>query len=179
MVTKYLAPSGVSTFIDTENVSTGNYTGGNGYTFRTRACGGASCGTSVTNYEMFTIHKLAKAAPVTFALTDLSSTNWAGFTTTDLTYMLTRNGALQSTMPSITTSATTDLVVAGMTAGTYTVSRNGSSVAGCSGIVVANGDNSLYCPDVSAGAITIDGSVAPGSGLGVVIRGGTLRGVVR
>jgi hypothetical protein len=81
--------------------------------------------------------------------------NWFGVEVTDWTIMHTRGTTLRTSMPSITTSATTDLFVAGLDAGTYEVRLNGTPISGCTAIPVIIGDSTVLCEGVSAGDVTV------------------------
>jgi len=64
-------------------------------------------------------------------------------------------------MPSVSTSAATDLFAAGLDAGYYDVRLGGSPVSGCTSLSVVAGDSTILCENVSAGAITVVQTGAP------------------
>jgi hypothetical protein len=175
LVTKYLAPTGSNLFVQVDNPD-GTYTGGIDHSWRVTGCGGTSSCDSVTALEMFTAHKVSTGTVTTISAAPLNpSADWSGAQYTDLTYLHARGGGTFASVPSFTTDATTDVIAAGLDPGTYTVSLGGSPVTGCTGIVVGAGDNTIFCPDVGAGAITVGtGGVAPSGSSGARI-GGTVR----
>jgi len=155
VVTKFFAPTGSNMFLQV-NAADGSYSGGLNHTYRVTRCGGTSSCGSVTALETFTAHQVSSGAVTTSSLTELNpSADWSGAQYTDLTYLHARGGSTFTSVPSFTTSATTDIIAAGLTPATYEVRLGGVAVSGCTAIVVITGDNTIYCPDVGAGAITI------------------------
>jgi hypothetical protein len=146
--------------------SNGSYTNGVGYTFQYYICpsgdGGSTC-VSATNQEWFTVFEPSNSASTGFPTVATFGTagNWHGVLVTSAAGGIRKALAVHdATMTPVQTSASFTLasgpaqvVVAGLVAGTYTLSSGGTPV--CSSVVVSAGDNSLECSAVSAGAITV------------------------
>jgi hypothetical protein len=169
--------------------SNGSYTNGAGYTFQYYICpsgdGGTTC-VSATSTEWFTVFEPSNSASTGFPTVSTfgAAGNWHGVLVTSAAGGIRKVLAVHdATMTPAQTSASftlasgpAQIAVAGLVAGTYTLSSGGTPV--CTSVVVAAGDNSLECPAVPAGAITVAASSGGGgTGTGAVPRGISLRGL--
>lgn len=168
MTTKFIVPGGGATGA-AWNTNDAQMTASPARVHRATTCtGSGSTCTTASSYEMIVMHKLFTSAPAAVSTTSHNpSANWAGLSTPDYTAMFART-SLQTSMPAVTTSTTTDVFAAGLAAGTYDVQRNGTPV--CNDLTVSSNNNTLYCPDVASGSITIllDGAPPPALNLDTI-----------
>jgi hypothetical protein len=90
--------------------------------------------------------------------------NWTGVQTTDKVVLMARGGVTHNSVPGFATThvGSAQYFFGGLTAGNYTVTLNGTPVAG-SPFAVADGDNSIEFESIS-GTISVNGGAAPPSG---------------
>jgi len=162
--TTWVAPTGSDLYLMVDNPD-GTYPTGAGHSYRVTGCGGTSSCASVTALEMFTVHKISTGAVTTISALPLNpSANWSGAQYVDLTYLHARGGGTFGSVPAVTTTLTTDYIAAGLDPGAYDVKLGGSTVCGV--VAVGAGDNTIYCPNVGAGAITVT-PAATGTGVSI------------
>lgn len=130
---------------------------------------------AVTEHESVTLCRPVAAS--TGNLPTITPSTSGSFRTFDIAesgsrYFLafTRGGATASSL-AITTAATTPILAAGLTAGTYYV--HGVTAAACQGLVVVAGEQSLFCPSATAGSALID-QIPPSSDIGGKRNGGAV-----
>jgi len=151
LFTSYFSPGTI-----TLNFDGSSYTGAQGHTSRVRICAGGSCGGTATSLEAVLVHEVLTQPANTGSATALNpDANWTGAQTADKVVLFARGGAKRSSIASFTTSfssSTADHLIAGLAAGVYNVTVNGSAVTG-SPFTVANGDNTLFfnAPDGTVG----------------------------
>ena len=168
LLTKFFSPGTIT--VQDDNTS---YTGSNGHTHRISVCGGSSCGSSVSTFEVVTVHKIAE----NLSDTNLTATalnpdgNWTGVQTTDKVVLLARGGTTHSSITGFTTthSGTAQYLLGGLTPGTYSVTIGGNPVAG-SPFTVSASDNSIEFLS-TAGTVSISGAGNLGSATGSAISG--------
>jgi hypothetical protein len=147
-----------SIYVSNANASNtnGSYSGQNGYSWQWWVCassGGSSCNTSATSGEWLLVHQASTTTTTTMpTLTQPSCSGTGGSCTAvqvgDASYpkvaVFARQGATLTGASFATThSGTAQYLVAGLAAGSYTVTLNGSGISGSPFTVVAN-DNTLY-----------------------------------
>lgn len=160
--TKFIAPSGSNTYMVVDS-TTGAYTGGNGYSYRLTSCAGTgSCSSSATTYEMMMAHKISAGTTDYIESTAINpSSLWTGAQFKDLTFLVVRGTTTPTSISSFTTTAQTDIIAAGLEPGTYEFRNGGTPISGCDAVVVSTNDTTGYCPDASAGIITVVQTGAP------------------
>jgi hypothetical protein len=155
MTTAIIAPTGQNLFV-------WNPTDADVY--KVQVCGGSgSCQNSTSSYEAVLLYKMFGGTPSAITYTALNpDSNWTGFTSANHTVMFSRtDNTLRSSLTAVTTATTTDVLVTGMTAGTYKFQVGGVDVSGCTGIAVVNSDNTAYCTAVTAGSVTLIADSGP------------------
>lgn len=139
--------------------NTGSHLAGYGFSHRFSVCAG-SCDSTSTGMESLIVHKVAQnLTDTTLTTTPLSpDANWYGVQTKDAVLMVPRNGGTPSTMAAFTSthSGVGRYLFGGIAAGTYTVTRNGTAVAG-SPFTVTSGSNAIAF-ETTAGTISLNGS---------------------
>jgi hypothetical protein len=130
-----------------------SYSGSQGHTHRISLCGGSACGSAVSRFEAFVVHKITASLRDTAltAKTLASDPNWAGIETSDAggaggkVALIARGGHtpfsanLQTDHP-----GTAQYLIAGLQSGlVYCVHRNNDGTDVISQ-AVGSGDNSLY-----------------------------------
>ena len=80
---------------------------------------------------------------------------------TDWTVLKARGTSTYTACPSVTSTATTNYMCIGLSAGTYEVRLGGTPVSGCTSVPVVAGDTTILCENVGAGAITVVQAGAP------------------
>ena len=150
---KVIAPTSSNIFLSVGASFPTGYTGGNGNTARLDICAGSgSCSSAGTSLEYLVVHKLGTSV----AATEFNpNSDWLGVQLTDWTVLKARGTSTFTSIPSVTTSATTNYFGIGLTAGTYEVRLGGTPVSGCTSIPVVAGDSTILCEGVGAGAITV------------------------
>ncbi len=155
------------------------FTGANGHTHRVSICAGSSCGATAGTLEAVIVHKVAGSlADTTLTSAALNpDANWTGVQTADKVVLFARGGALPSAASFTTThSGSAQYLVAGLAAGAYSVTVNGSTVLAVT--VVTSGDNSLYF-ESTAGAVSIGaGTPAPATGAPAISGGVAISGTI-
>lgn len=162
LLTAVYAPGANQVALFTDNPD-GSYTGGFGKTYRATACAsadGTTCDATNTLGEIFTVHEpilgTSASLPAIAVLSTINA-NWRGIQIgggAPKVAVFARTGSTYATATFTTShTGTAQYVVAGLTPGVYTVSRNGSVVA--TGVPVSGADNTLYMDAGSAGAWTI------------------------
>ena len=148
-------------------------TGVSGATNRQYLCpsvNGTSCNNSATSFEMIAVHKPSTNSNDSMSTIsqDLCVATGGNCTVTEImdssspkVAVFARQGALLTTASFITIHAgTAQYLIAGLLAGTYSVTVNGSTVA--SGVAVNAGDNTLYFESTS-GSVVVTQGVASGA----------------
>lgn len=153
LLTTVLPTAGANTARLGADSSTGSYSGGGGYTYRTYVCAEnaaapGSCNASSTQGEWIVVHKPTTTLSDTMpALTQPPAANFRVVQINDATSpkvaVFAVSGNTYASVSFTTTHAgTAQYVIAGLTAGTYNVTLNGSPIA--TNQSVADGDNTLY-----------------------------------
>jgi hypothetical protein len=159
--TTVLFPGGTgTTLVDNAN---GSYTNGYGKTFRGTVCAGSSgtCSSAATTGEWLIVHEPINGTSGSMAtLTQPAAANFrvlqiADSTTPKVAAFATGGNTFSSVIFTTTHSGTAQYLIAGLSAGTYTVTVNGAAVASNQSVV--NGDNTLYFESTS-GTISIVGT---------------------
>ncbi len=166
LLTKFLQPAGSNTTYAYTNNSNGTYTGGNGYTYRVSVCGsssGSSCATTTTA-EYATVHEpvagSGNSLPALEMLTTIDG-NHRGIEVDGagpkVFIVPIGTGEPTFTGATFTTAVpgTAQFLVAGLTAGTYSVTIAGVTVV--SGAAVTAGNNTLYF-EGGSGAVVVSSS---------------------
>jgi hypothetical protein len=133
----------------------GTYTGGNGYTFRFTHGPTASA----TIMETVAAFRLANDLVTnTITCTVHAPTGWMGKECNGATFLAARGDVSPTSIPAFTTTGTGDILASGLAAGTYSLYKD--LVETCASVVVGT-DQTIFCPGVGAGSITVG---APGAG---------------
>jgi hypothetical protein len=146
VITKWFSPGTVTVTWDGSN-----YGGANRHAFRvtSAAKGGV--------LDLIEVHKITRNYTTDSMLTASPlnpDANWTGVQTADKVALFARRGILRNSLSVTTTySGTAQYLIAGLAAGTYTVTLDGRPIAG-SPFKVADEDNSLYF-ESAAGAVSI------------------------
>jgi hypothetical protein len=173
LLTSILTPnSSIPVYAYVQN-SNGTYTGGNGCTFRVSLCAAttsqpSTCNASNTTAEFAVVHEPVAGSgdtmPATAMLTTIDGNHRGieinGTSPKVFVYPITMLASTDTSATFTTThSGIAQYVVAGLAAGTYNVTVNGSSVV--SGATVSTGDTTLYFESTSgAVAVSQTGSTA-------------------
>lgn len=130
------------------------YTGNNGHAYRVTA----SSLTGALDYiEVFKVTQDYTTDSTLTATALTPDANWTGVQTADKVAMFARGGVLRSSLAVTTThSGTAQYLIAGVAAGTVSVSMNGTPVTG-SPFTVADGDNTIYF-ESTAGDLSLNGA---------------------
>jgi len=121
LISKFFSPTAVTLNCDG---STGPFNAAE----RVSIYGGSSVAGSTTTLESIAVHKIAAQPDTTLTATALNpNSSWTGVQTTDKVVLFARGGTT-STSTSFTTthSGTAQYLIAGLTAGTYDVTKDGS-----------------------------------------------------
>jgi hypothetical protein len=181
LATRFLSPGTISIAGD-GNTYTGNsgMCNGSGCTYRVSVCAGSSCGSTASTFESLIVHRVLPSrtdatlnCPSTWTQTNWFIAQCAG-SDTAMVVALARGGATYSSMSGFTTthSGTAQYLFGGLSAGTYTVTVNGSQVTG-SPFTVGSGDGSIEFLS-TAGTVSINGSAALCSITTTSLPGGTV-----
>lgn len=185
-ITKWLAPAGANT-LALIDAGTGSYTR------LIRACGSTdgSTAANVTSFESMQTTLLTTNATSDFTLTGVAPSGSfvggvaEGANSTAL-FLIARDNALATSMPStsitLPNSKTAQVLIAGLDAGSYSVTRGGTEIFTCT---VTTGDNTCYGEVTGTGSSANFAVVAGGGGGGggssstrvlgpVVVRGGAV-----
>jgi len=181
LATRFLSPGTISITGD-GNTYSGNSgaCNGSGCSYRVSVCAGSSCGSAASTFESLVVHRVlpsrtdqALNCPSTWTQTNWFIAQCAG-TNTAMVVALARGGTTYSSMSGFTTthSGTAQYLFGGLSAGTYTVTVNGSQVSG-SPFTVGSGDGSIEFLS-TAGTVSFNGSAAPCSITTTSLPGGTI-----
>lgn len=151
-------------FVPTGATATWNWDG-SGYAgaptpshaYRVSIYGGGSVGGTATSLEHVDVFKVATQPDATLSATALNpDANWTGAQTADKVALFSRGGVTHSSLAVTTShSGTAQYILAGVTAGTATVTMNGSSVTGSPFAVDSNG---VIAFESTAGALSLNGA---------------------
>jgi hypothetical protein len=125
------------------------------YADRLSVCAGASCGAAATGLESVTVHKVTSNTDTMLdAKTLTTAAGWFAVQAEGKVALFARGGVL-NTVASFTSDhqGTGQYLLAGMAAGNYNVTVNGSPVAGAP-FTVTDGDNTIYF-ESTAGSVTV------------------------
>lgn len=185
VVSQIYSPSTITVTWDTPGGSTtppaqasptNTYSGGYGYSNRVTIAGGSSVGARVSSLEYVVVHKIMSSiTDTTLNSRSLNpNANWTGVeacgANSGIAQVGTRGSSTFSSAPSFAL-ATSDaggntsacaqmpyqILISGLTPGTYTVTLAGTPLTSCSGatgttVPVSAGDNSVECNVASVGA---------------------------
>lgn len=161
LLTTILSPAGTnSVYAYTQN-SNGSYTGGSGYTFRVSVCAsttGSSCDTGNTTAEFTVVHEpvagTGNTMPTTAMLATVDGSHrgiQVSGTAPKVAIVPIGTGLLTSASWTSTHTGSGQYVIAGMSAGTYTVKLAGATILTPT---VAAGDSTISF-DSTAGAFIV------------------------
>jgi len=178
IISAYLSPSGNPSFINWDcNISGtpaecgpggGTYTdpisGPNGHADRVSIWGGGAVGATATSLESLVIHKIAQSnTDTTLTTTALNvDANWFGAqacgAVSCAVFVGARGGITHPTVTNFTTthSGTAQYLIEGLTAGTYTITVNGTAVSGSPFTTAA--DDTAVVFNSTAGTVSFGGS---------------------
>ncbi len=170
-------------FVPTGATATWNWDG-SGYSgaptpshaYRVSIYGGGSVGGTATSLEHVDVFKVATQPDTTLTATALNpDANWVGAQTADKVALFSRGGVLRSSLAVTTThSGTAQYILAGVTAGTATVTMGGAAVTGSPFTVDSSG---VIAFESTAGALSLNGASGPSAAVppfagGVKVTGG-------
>lgn len=139
------------------------YKGGYGNSHRVSLCAGSTCGGSVSSFNTFVVHKIARnLTDTTLTTTAITpDSNWFGAQTLDKVVLFTNDGGLHSSITDFTTthSGTAQYLFGGFSPGVYAVTVGGTAVTGSPFTVSSANDGSIYF-ESTAGTVHVSGTPA-------------------
>lgn len=146
LVSQFYFPSAGTLRVDNMD---GTYPGGAGFTFRVTSGPTAAA----TIMEQVVVTKiLAGTGSTALTSTSLTPTGFMGAEADGHVFLVPRSGA-SPTSVSFSKAATGNVVVDGLPAATYRLTRNGNTV--CAGVAVSS-TSSFFCPAVANGSIVVE-----------------------
>lgn len=134
---------------------------GGGHSFRVAGCAGSGgvCDPAATKYEMIQVHRpFYGTTDPGISVTSLNpDANWTGVQTEDKVVLFSRGGTTHATISGFTTThtGTAEYLFAGLPAGSYTVTVNGSPVTGSPFTVDATAQSLEFAS--TAGLVSVNG----------------------
>jgi hypothetical protein len=185
IMTRWVAPAGANSLAVINDGAFTNPGNGSASAYRLRHCpstNGSTCNTSATSMEAIQSHYVTTNANSTFASTLISpDSNWACAQVTGASNTkigcFARRGSTHSTMTAFTPSysGTAQILITGLSPGTYNILKNGSTIA--SGQVVASGDNTIYF-EASSGTFSVVQTASPSGSASCDVNGDGVVNVV-